>query len=210
MHFNRSLLTTALSLLLMTIIAHAEDSPVNNTKPPLQPQTHIPLVALAKDSPLYNIPLRNIDGQPTSLKSYAGKTLLIVNVASNCGFTSQYTALEALSRKYHDQGLVVLGFPCNDFGAQEPGSNAEIKEFCTSKYSVTFPLFDKIHVKGNDQHPLYASLTGPQSPTPGPVKWNFSKFLIGRHGEIIARYDSKVAPDSPELAKAIDSALAAK
>jgi len=185
MHFTRSLLTTTLSL-LMTIIS------------------------LAEDSPLYNIPLRNIDGQPTSLKSYAGKTLLIVNVASNCGFTSQYTALEALSRKYHDQGLVVLGFPCNDFGAQEPGSNAEIKEFCTSKYSVTFPLFDKIHVKGADQHPLYASLTGPQSPTPGPVKWNFSKFLIGRHGEIIARYDSNVAPDSPELAKAIDSALAAK
>ena len=131
-------------------------------------------------------------------------------MASQCGFTKQYTGLEAVWRKYQDQGLVVLGFPCNDFGAQEPGTTAEIKQFCSTKFDVTFPLFDKLHVKGDGQHPLYAALTGPESPAPGPVKWNFGKFLIGRDGKILARFESKVAPDSAELSKAIEDALAAK
>ena len=105
---------------------------------------------------------------------------------------------------------MVLGFPCNDFGAQEPGTTEEIKKFCSANYEVTFPLFDKLHVKGDEQHALYAALTGAESPVPGPVKWNFGKFLIGRDGKIIARFDSKVTPDSAELTKAIEDALAAK
>jgi len=164
----------------------------------------------ADDAKLYTIPLKDIDGKETSLKTYAGKPLLIVNVASQCGFTKQYTGLEAVWRKYQGQGLVVLGFPCNDFGAQEPGTTAEIQQFCSTKFDVTFPLFDKLHVKGDAQHPLYATLAGKDSPFPGDVKWNFGKFLIGRDGKIIARFDSKIAPDSPELTQAIEAALAAK
>ncbi len=164
----------------------------------------------ADDAKLYTIPLKDIDGKDTTLKTYAGKPLLVVNVASKCGYTSQYTGLEAVWRKYKDQGLVVLGFPSNDFGGQEPGTNEEIKQFCSSKFDVTFPMFDKVTVKGDGQSPLYTALTGPESPVPGPVKWNFGKFLIGRDGKIIARYDSKVAPESPELTQAIEAALAAK
>lgn len=159
---------------------------------------------------LRSIPLKDIDGKETSLKAYAGKVLLIVNVASKCGYTPQYKGLEALHRKYREQGLVVLGFPSNDFGGQEPGSNTEIKEFCAKEYEVTFPLFDKLHVTGAEQHPLYASLTGPESPAPGPVKWNFGKFLVGRDGKLLARFDSAITPDSKELTAALDRALAAK
>jgi glutathione peroxidase len=164
----------------------------------------------AEESDLYSIPLKDIDGKDTSLKAYAGKTLLIVNVASECGFTPQYEGLEALYRKYKDKGFVVLGFPCNDFGEQEPGTNIEIKHFCSSKFDVTFPMFDKLHTKGTDQHPLYTALAGPTSPFPGPVTWNFNKFLISRDGKILSRYDSEVTPDAPALIKAIDAALAAK
>jgi glutathione peroxidase len=166
--------------------------------------------ARAADTPIYSIPLKDIDGKETSLKAYAGKVLLIVNVASKCGYTPQYEGLESVSKKYREQGLVVLGFPCNDFGSQEPGSEQEIKEFCTAKFNVTFPLFSKLHVKGSEQHPLYAALTGNDSPFPGPVKWNFGKFLIGRDGRIVARFDSAVEPDAPELTKAIEAALSAK
>ncbi len=165
---------------------------------------------LAADAPLYSIPLKDIDGKDTSLKAYAGKALLVVNVASKCGFTRQYSGLEALWQKYKDRGLVVLGFPCNDFGAQEPGTTEEIKQFCSSKFDVTFPLFDKLHVKGAEQHPLYDALTGVTSPVPGPVKWNFGKFLVSRDGKILSRFDSKVEPDSAELTKAVETALAAK
>jgi glutathione peroxidase len=159
---------------------------------------------------LAGIPLKDINGKNTSLKAYQGQVLLLVNVASECGYTPQYKSLEATHRKYKDQGLAVLGFPCNDFGAQEPGSNEEIKMFCSSKYDVTFPLFDKLHVKGSEQHPLYAALTGKESPYPGDVKWNFGKFLVARDGKIIQRWESKVAPDSAEITKAIETALAAK
>ena len=164
----------------------------------------------AEDSNIYSIPLKDIDGKDTSLKTYAGKALLIVNVASQCGFTPQYEGLETLYRKYKDKGLLVLGFPCNDFGEQEPGTNLEIKQFCSSKFDVTFPLFDKLHTKGEEQHPLYTALSGPTSPVAGPVTWNFNKYLISRDGKILAHFESEVEPDSATLAKAIDAALAAK
>src|SRR5215472_17370127 len=167
-----------------------------------------PLVLLAEG--LQDIKLKDIDGKDTTLKAYQGKVLLIVNVASKCGLTPQYKGLEALQEKYKDKGFTVLGFPCNQFAGQEPGSNEEIKQFCSSTYNVTFPLFDKIEVNGPNRHPLYVALAGKDSPFPGDIKWNFSKFLIGRDGKIIKRFDSKVAPDSPELTQAIEAALAGK
>ena len=159
---------------------------------------------------LRDIPLKDINGKETSLKNYDGKVLLVVNVASKCGYTPQYKSLEAIHQKYKDQGFSVLGFPCNDFGAQEPGTNEEIKEFCSSKYNVSFPLFDKIHVKGPEQHPLYKELSGKGSPFPGDVKWNFGKFIISRDGKILKRFDSAAKPDSPQVTEAIEAALAAK
>ena len=165
--------------------------------------------ARAEAPDLTAIPLKDIDGKDTSLQPFAGKVLLIVNVASECGYTPQYAGLESLYRKYHAQGLVVLGVPSNDFGEQEPGTNADIKKFCTSRYDVTFPMFEKIHVKGADQHPLYQALTGPSAGFPGDVQWNFGKFLIGRNGKLLARYDSDTEPDSTVLTGAIEKALAA-
>ncbi len=168
------------------------------------------VVSLAGESKLYAIPVKEIDGKETTLKPYSGKVLLIVNVASQCGYTRQYEGLEALWRKYQDKGLVVLGFPANDFGEQEPGTNAEIKKFCTSRFAVTFPMFEKIHVKGSEQHPLFHELTGPGSPVPGEIKWNFGKFLVGKDGRILARFDSDTEPDSAKLGGEIDQALASK
>lgn len=159
---------------------------------------------------LSDIPLKDIDGKETSLKAYEGKVLMLVNVASRCGNTKQYKQLEEVYNKYKDQGLVILGFPCNDFGAQEPGTNEEIKTFCSTKYVVTFPLFDKLHVKGPEQHPLYAELTGKKGPFPGDVKWNFGKFLVGRDGKAIKRIEPKTLPDDPDVIKAIEDALAKK
>jgi glutathione peroxidase len=159
---------------------------------------------------LYTIPVKDIDGKETSLKAYQGKVLLIVNVASRCGYTPQYKALEATYERYKDQGFAVLGFPCNQFRAQEPGSDAEIKQFCSENYHVTFPLFDKIEVNGAHRHPLYATLAGQESPFPGDITWNFNKFLIGRDGKILKRFSSPVKPDSAEITQAIEAALAAK
>jgi glutathione peroxidase len=167
----------------------------------------LPMIQAAE---LTSIPLKDIDGKDTSLKAYSGKVLLVVNVASKCGYTPQYAGLEALYRKYKDRGFVVLGMPSNDFGGQEPGTEAEIKTFCSSKFDVTFPMFSKLHVKGPEQHPLYAALTGPESSAPGPVKWNFGKFLVGKDGKLITRYDSGTTPDDAKLAEAIEAALAAK
>jgi len=168
------------------------------------------IVSAQKPPSLYDIPLKDINGKPTSLKAYKGKTILVVNVASKCGLTPQYSALEALHKKFKDKGLAVLGFPCNDFAGQEPGTNDEIKEFCSSKYNVTFALFDKLHVKGPEQHPLYAALTGCQSPFPGVVKWNFGKFLISKDGKILKRFEPQTTPDSTEVVTAIEAALATK
>ena len=168
-------------------------------------------VLAAADAPsLLDLPVKDIHGQTTSLKATKAKAFLIVNVASQCGLTGQYAGLEALHQKHQAQGLAVLGFPCNDFGAQEPGTNAEIKQFCSSRYRVTFPLFDKVHAKGPEQHPLYAALTGKGSPFPGDVSWNFAKFLVSRDGKILKRFDPNTEPDDAEITKAVESALAAK
>jgi glutathione peroxidase len=160
-------------------------------------------------SSVYDFTANTIDGQSTKLDAYKGKTLLIVNVASKCGFTPQYTGLEALHRKYHERGFEVLGFPCDQFGHQEPGDEAEIRNFCSLTYEVTFPMFSKIKVNGSDAHPLYRFL---KESLPGllgseAIKWNFTKFLIGRNGEPLKRY----APtDKPEgLGADVEAALAA-
>ena len=167
------------------------------------------LSAAAADS-IYDIPIKDIDGKDTTLKPYSGQVMLVVNVASKCGFTPQYTGLEAIYKKYSFQGLVVCGFPCNQFLSQEPGTAAEIKDFCTSKYNVTFPMFDKLDVNGKNRHPLYTALAGTNSPFAGNIKWNFTKFLIGRNGKILKRFGSTTKPDSEEVTKAIEAALAEK
>ena len=166
--------------------------------------------ALAADTSILDIPLKDIDGKETSLKAHQGKVLLLVNVASECGSTPQYQGLQALYEKYKDQGLVVCAFPSNDFGGQEPGTNAEIKNFCSSQYKVTFPLYDKLHVTGPEQHPLYAGLTGKDGAFPGDVEWNFGKFLVGRDGKPLKRIDPGTEPTDAEVVSAIEAALAAK
>jgi glutathione peroxidase len=157
-------------------------------------------------STVYDIPVDRIDGTPTSLGDYAGKVLLVVNVASKCGLTPQYIGLESLYAANHGRGFEILGFPANNFGAQEPGANEDIATFCTTNYSVTFPMFSKISVKGEDQHPLYRALTSDQ----GDITWNFEKFVIGRDGTIVARFAPSVEPNDPALIKAIETALARK
>jgi glutathione peroxidase len=159
---------------------------------------------------IHEIVVNDIDGKETALKNYKGKVLLVVNVASKCGLTPQYKALQALQEKYQDKGFTVLAFPCNQFAGQEPGTNDEIKQFCSSKYSVTFPLFDKIDVNGPKRHPLYVALAGNDSPFPGDIKWNFGKFLVGRDGKILKRFEPRTTPDAPEVKEAIEAALAAK
>ena len=153
--------------------------------------------------------LKSIDGKPSPLSAYKGKAILLVNVASRCGYTPQYEGLEAVYRKYKDQGFVVLGFPANNFGGQEPGTDEEIKTFCSSKYNVTFPMFSKISVKGEDKAPLYQFLTdaGANPTTGGEIKWNFTKFLVDKNGKVVARFESAVRPESAEVAVAIEKAL---
>jgi glutathione peroxidase len=182
-------------------------------------------------SKLYEIPLTSISGSPASLADYTGEVLLIVNVASKCGLTPQYTALEALYQRYKEQGFVILGFPANDFAGQEPGSDAEIATFCSTEYPVTFPLFSKVAVTGADKHPLYAALIaakpehvvhGPwreglteyaaKNGFPGPnplpeLLWNFEKFLVGRDGAVLARFAPDTPPDDPKITSAIEAAL---
>ncbi|MCL5998114.1 MAG: glutathione peroxidase [Chloroflexi bacterium] len=149
--------------------------------------------------------VQTADGQEKSLSEYKGNVLLIVNVASKCGNTPQYAGLEKLYEQYKDQGLQVLGFPCNQFGGQEPGTMEEIQQFCQVNYGVTFPIFNKIDVKGSHQAPLYAKLT--QTEPAGPVAWNFEKYLIGRDGTVLARFHHKVKPESPEVVIAVERAL---
>ena len=158
---------------------------------------------------VYDFQLNSIDGQPASLAGYKGKVLLLVNVASKCGYTPQYAGLEALYRKFKDQGLVVVGIPANNFGGQEPGTNEEIKTFCSRTYHVTFPMFAKVSVKGGDETPLYKFLTsGQANPNlAGDIQWNFTKFLVDRNGKVIARFESKVTPESDEIANAVKAAL---
>ena len=197
------------------------------------PEQRSPSVRYTGLMPALNeIPLTTISGSPTTLAEYSGKVLLVVNVASRCGLTPQYTALEALYQKYKDRGLVVLGFPANDFAGQEPGTNQEIATFCSTEFPVTFPLFSKIAVTGPDQHPLYRELTGavPEHivngqfrenlagyaakngfPAPNPlpgILWNFEKFLVGRDGKVLARFAPDMTPDDRRITTAIEQALA--
>jgi glutathione peroxidase len=159
---------------------------------------------------VHDFSAKTIDGNERSLADYRGKVLLVVNVASRCGLTPQYDKLEALYRRYEGRGLVVVGFPCNQFGAQEPGTEAEIKTFCSTKYDVTFPLFSKIDVNGATAHPLYAFLTAQSTKPEGPgkVSWNFGKFLVGKDGQVLARFAPPTDPMAPEVTQAIESALA--
>lgn len=160
-------------------------------------------------SPLMNRTMKSLDGKPVRLAYFSGKVVLIVNTASKCGNTPQYAGLEALYKKYKDRGFVVLGFPANNFGQQEPGSNANIREFCTANYGVTFPMFSKISVKGQDQDPLFKLLTD-KATNPGfsgDIEWNFAKFLVNRKGEVVARFQAGHKPTEPDVAKAIEREL---
>jgi glutathione peroxidase len=164
--------------------------------------------SLLAASGIYTFTLNSIDGKPAPLADYKGKVVLVVNVASQCGYTPQYSALEATYKKYKDQGFVILGFPANNFGAQEPGTNEEIKTFCTRKFNVTFPMYAKISVKGADQAPLYTYLTKDTgSGLTGEIKWNFTKFLVDRNGNVVQRFEPAVTPDSPEVIAAIQKQL---
>ena len=166
------------------------------------------LIGSAMTAELLDATLTDIDGKPYALSQHAGKVVLLVNVASKCGLTPQYAGLEKLYQTYKDRGLVIIGIPANEFGAQEPGTEAEIKTFCSTKYQVTFPMMSKIVVKGQGIHPLYQQLVAASGK--GEVEWNFAKFLIGRDGKLAARLHPKVAPDSDELKQAVEKALTAK
>jgi len=160
-------------------------------------------------SSIYDFTLDALNGTPTPLASFKGKVILMVNVASQCGYTPQYEGLQALYMKYKDEGLVITGFPANNFGQQEPGTNQEIGAFCRSKYGVTFPMFSKISVKGGDKAPLYRFLTDKAAnpKTGGEIQWNFTKFLVDRNGKVIDRFEPDVEPQSAELVSAVEAAL---
>jgi len=168
-------------------------------------------VAMAAEKSVYDFTMNSIDGKPTPLGDYKGKVVLLVNVASRCGFTPQYSALESIYEKYKGRGFVIVGIPANNFGSQEPGTNAEIKTFCSTKYNVTFPMMAKVSVKGTDITPLYQYLTdktaNPQ--TGGEIQWNFTKFLIGPDGKTVARFEPDVTPNDAKVTGAIEKALAA-
>ena len=167
-------------------------------------------VAMAGDRSIYDYTMNSIDGKPTSLSSFKGKVVLLVNVASRCGYTPQYTALESVYEKYKGRNFVIVGIPANNFGGQEPGTNEEIKTFCSTKYNVTFPMMAKVSVKGDDITPLYQYLTDKSANpgTGGEIQWNFTKFLVGADGKIVARFEPKITPDSTEVTAAIEKALA--
>lgn len=170
-----------------------------------------PTAAPAEKS-VYDFSMKNIDGQNIRLDAYKGKVVMIVNVASKCGYTPQYEGLEAIYKKYKDQGFEILGFPANNFMGQEPGTEEEIKEFCSTKYGVTFPMFAKISVTGADQHPLYTFLTSKQSNPEfgGDISWNFNKFLLDRNGKVVARFGSKDKPEDAAVTGAVEKYLNAK
>jgi glutathione peroxidase len=197
--FDRSCLSASLAGLAALLVV-APLAVVSAADPPKKPSSVLDFHA------------KDIEGKPVDLASYKGKVLLIVNTASQCGLTPQYKDLEALYEKYKGQGLEILAFPANEFGAQEPGSNEEIKEFCSSKYKVSFPLFSKIVVKGKGIDPLYEFLTSDSSDPkfPGPIAWNFTKFLVNRKGEVIARFEPRVNPSTAGVVSKVEEALAEK
>ncbi|MEK7483171.1 MAG: glutathione peroxidase [Planctomycetota bacterium] len=165
--------------------------------------------ATPKEKTIYDFILKDIDGKEVNMSEYKGKVLLLVNVASKCGYTSQYEGLQKLYLKYKDKNFVILGFPANNFLSQEPGSDSEIKTFCSTKYNVTFPLFSKISVQGADKHPFYQFLTEKQTNPEyaGDIKWNFNKFLVNKEGKIVGRFDSSVKPESTILTESVENAL---
>jgi glutathione peroxidase len=162
------------------------------------------------DVTLRDIPVNTLAGQPASLAEFDGKALLIVNVASKCGLTPQYAGLEELHKRFADEGFAVVGFPCNQFAGQEPGSADEIAEFCSATYGVTFPMFEKIDVNGPHRHPIYAELTAAADAdgAAGDIQWNFEKFLVGKDGAVLARFRPQTTPEAPELVSAVEASLA--
>ncbi len=178
-------------------------------EPTTQPTTQ-PTVDLASVPPVLRFTMKSLSGKDVDLAQYKGKVVLIVNTASKCGNTPQYAPLEDLYKKYADQGFVILGFPSNDFGHQEPGTDVQISEFCTKNYGVTFPMFSKVDVKGENQCDLYKLLTSPETDKPfaGDITWNFEKFLIGRDGRIVARFSPRTKPQTPQVVSAIEAELA--
>ena len=205
---NHRLRVSALTFALFVACGRAEPLPTSSPATASSPASR----PASQPAPagVHAFTVKDIDGTPKSLAEYRGKVLLIVNVASRCGYTPQYAGLEALYREYKDKGLVVLGVPSNDFGRQEPGSNAEIKEFCSTKYRTTFPMLAKVSVsKGPEQAPLYRYLTSKKENgvVDATVSWNFNKFLVGKDGRLIRHYASKVTPDDKALRQAIEAAL---
>lgn len=170
------------------------------------PEKGSPVMA-AQPLSVYDFTLNDIDGKPVALNQFKGKVLLLVNTASFCGNTPQYADMEAMYERYRARGLEILAFPANNFGKQEPGTNEEIKSFCYTKYSLTFPLFSKISVKGGDKHPLYQYLTE-ASPFPGEVEWNFQKYLVDRSGRVVARYHHRTKPLSDDIVRDVERELA--
>lgn len=190
-------------LIVTTVVAFAT---IKNGEAPVENHSETKEVKnMAKK--IGDFKVKDIDGKEVDLSIYEGKVVLIVNVASKCGYTKQYNGLEAIYKKYKDQGLVILGFPCNDFGGQEPGTNDEIKEFCSTKFSVTFPMMDKVSVLGENKTPLFAFLTDNSVTGTQDIKWNFEKFLINKQGEIVERFVSADEPESEKVTKAIEALL---
>lgn len=187
----------AISSILLVVVLTGMSFKADTTKPPKS---------------VLDFTMRDIDGKDVKLKKYKGNVLLVVNVASKCGYTPQYEGLQAIYEKYQSQGFYILGFPANNFGGQEPGTNTEIKEFCESKYKVKFPMFAKISVKGEDQDPLYKFLTEKETNPQfaGDITWNFNKFLVDRDGKIVARFSSKDTPESEAVTSAIEKFLKEK
>ena len=180
-------------------------------EPDAKPEAKTDAAQPANPMSIYEFPLESLDGQPVDMAKYRGKVLLVVNTASKCGYTPQYAGLQALSEKYKDQGLEVLGFPANNFGGQEPGTASEIGAFCQKNYGVTFDLFAKSSVKGDDQAPFWKYLTQEANPDKtGDIGWNFEKFLIGRDGALVDRFKSGITPQSDELTGAVEKQLAVK
>jgi glutathione peroxidase len=205
---RQAVVIVGLVMVVLGCVSCEKEEPAAETQVATMPALDVSGPAEAA-KPLYAFELNDINGNPATLGQYDGKALLLVNVASKCGYTKQYAGLQALHEKHQADGLVVLGFPANNFGGQEPGTNEEIKAFCSTTFDVTFPMFAKISVKGHDIHPLYAFLTGAETNPDfaGDIKWNFNKFLVSRDGEVVGRYDSNAEPMSAELAGDIEKAL---
>lgn len=208
MHHHRTRFTIAAAVALTgSSVALAQDA-APGASPPVQTE-ETTVDQFAEDpAAVLGFVMEDIGGEPVPLTEYAGRVVLVVNVASKCGLTPQYEALQVLYEQYHDRGLVVLGFPANNFGGQEPGANQEILEFCTGTYHVTFPMFGKISVMGEDQHPLYAKLTAAMVDQGGAPTWNFTKYLVDRSGHVVRRFDPRTAPDDDSVVADIERLLA--